>query len=518
MIKKNINSLLIISLILFFASIVYFGFKSSKSFYPDQQIQSVSRSYLAYFERNAFEIENSLIDIKNSFDSINLSVITQNEFISLLIEKLNNRKQLSSILLLEHGSKMTILEKDQGTFLYAVDSSEITDVVAWQRLDKDLKIKNSWNRALGVELNVLEWGSDVFNDSYKYQVPIWTSVERLIENARRSTAVHITWRSKLNDRILTCIVILNDLNEFELIPSHDNLKIQKFIRNINDQIIPVFGNHSIDSLSENLRKTAIRSWEITGASLQSTFNFSNNNLNYWGQSLGTDLQGISLLILVVEENTLRLSIFLNNLFLTVSIAFLLIIIIVLFFVKLYKHSKTRAIDKFIISQISDQQTSDLIKLGENNQLEFKSSFRYDYKLENVNKDLEYVIAKSIAAFSNGKGGTLLIGIDDHGNILGLENDIYTLKRKDIDFFENFLRAFLNKMFSVSFVTNNLRIKFPVIEKKIICRVDVEPGTQPVFIEVIKNNTKSEKFYVRSGNTSMEMIALSEINGYIQERF
>ena len=36
-----------------------------------------------------------------------------------------------------------------------------------------------------------------------------------------------------------------------------------------------------------------------------------------------------------------------------------------------------------------------------------------------------MILKSIAAFSNGEGGTLLIGVNDEGEILGLEND-YTI--------------------------------------------------------------------------------------------
>lgn len=78
--------------------------------------------------------------------------------------------------------------------------------------------------------------------------------------------------------------------------------------------------------------------------------------------------------------------------------------------------------------------------------------------------------------------------------------------------------FLNKVFSVGFVTNNLIFKFPVVDQKIICRIDIEAGQAPVFVEMVKNSTKSERFYVRSGNTSMEITALSEINKYIQDRF
>ena len=69
---------------------------------------------------------------------------------------------------------------------------------------------------------------------------------------------------------------------------------------------------------------------------------------------------------------------------------------------------------------------DLIAEGESDELEFKSSLRWDYKQEAVNKRLEDVVVKSIAAFGNGQGGTLLIGVNDVGTPLGLEHDYTTL--------------------------------------------------------------------------------------------
>jgi hypothetical protein len=516
MTQKRIKYLLISISIFLVGFVVYFGFEASNSFYPDQQIQTVSKTYLSFFEKNAKYVEESLYDFKSSLDTLDFNNLSQDMFVQFLMKKLNENKQISSILLLEHGKKISILEKDHETYLFAVDSSVKTDVVRWQRLDKELQLKNSWDRALGVQLNVLEWGGEVFNDSYKFGIPIWTSVGRLIEDGRRSTAAHITWKSSLSNQLLTCIVIINDLTDFEILPQDGALKVQRFIVNSNDHVFQVFSENKNDSLVENLRVKSIKSWEITGSPLNSTFNFAFNNSNYWGQSLESEIVGIKSLIVVIEENTLRLSLIYENYILLIVMGILALILLVIYILKRSLNSNT--LDTYINSQVSDQHASELIKLGENNQLEFKSSFRYDYKLEKVNKDLEFVISKSIAAFSNGKGGTLLIGVDDNGNVLGLENDISTLKRKDIDFFENFLRTFLNNLFSIGFVSNNLTIKFPVVEKKLICRIDVQAGNSPVFVEIIKNNVKAERFYVRSGNTSMEMKNLSEINSYIQNRF
>ncbi len=160
---------------------------------------------------------------------------------------------------------------------------------------------------------------------------------------------------------------------------------------------------------------------------------------------------------------------------------------------------------------------ELIKDGETNELEFKSSLRWSYQEGCVNKKLEQVILKSVAAFNNGEGGTLLIGVDDDCNILGLAHDCSSLKGNR-DEFELHLRNLLNTSFGVAFVTQNVTITFPIIDSVEICRVDVKRSNEPLFLQVAdKHGVKSEKFYVRSGNSSQE-IKLSEINTYMSQRF
>jgi hypothetical protein len=75
--------------------------------------------------------------------------------------------------------------------------------------------------------------------------------------------------------------------------------------------------------------------------------------------------------------------------------------------------------------------TDLIQEGESDELEFKSSLRWDYKQGKVNKELEGVIVKTVSAFANSDGGTLLIGVDDDGNALGIEKDLLSLNA-DLD--------------------------------------------------------------------------------------
>jgi hypothetical protein len=102
---------------------------------------------------------------------------------------------------------------------------------------------------------------------------------------------------------------------------------------------------------------------------------------------------------------------------------------------------------------------DLVSEGESDELEFKSSLRWDYDNQVVSKKLEDVILKSVASFANGQGGTLLIGVGDDGAPLGLEKDYISLSG-DRDRFELHLRNLFNQAFGHSFVTTRVRVSFP----------------------------------------------------------
>lgn len=162
--------------------------------------------------------------------------------------------------------------------------------------------------------------------------------------------------------------------------------------------------------------------------------------------------------------------------------------------------------------------AEMIDKGESDELEFKSTLRWDIKESKVNKKLEEVILKSVSAFANSQGGTLLIGVDDEGSILGLEHDYLSLGDVDRDQFELHLRNLLNQQFGTGVVTNKIDIMFHEVEEKEVCQIDVASVKEPLILKLKdKNGQLIEKFYVRSGNSSQE-IPLSELHSYMKERF
>lgn len=147
----------------------------------------------------------------------------------------------------------------------------------------------------------------------------------------------------------------------------------------------------------------------------------------------------------------------------------------------------------------NEDLQELILAGESDKVEFKSTLRYDLRTKEVNKKLEYVIAKTVAAFMNSEGGDLFIGVDDNQNMLGLTDDISTLSKPNIDGFELHLIEILKKFIGPGLLSH-VKITFPLIEGIKICRLKVAKSGKPVFIQ----HEGREDFFVRNGCSSQPL--------------
>jgi hypothetical protein len=173
----------------------------------------------------------------------------------------------------------------------------------------------------------------------------------------------------------------------------------------------------------------------------------------------------------------------------------------------------KAINEFIQGKTDEAVTIDvdgLIAGGENALVEFKSSARWDYREKRANKTLEGVIAKTIAAFLNGKGGTLLIGIDDAGTVLGLHADYATLgRRPDRDGYQQMLIKLISSTLGKA-ACANLAISFHPADGAEVCVVRVAASAVPVYFQ----DGNESRLYVSLGNTSRELTG-REIADYLQ---
>ena len=143
----------------------------------------------------------------------------------------------------------------------------------------------------------------------------------------------------------------------------------------------------------------------------------------------------------------------------------------------------------------EQHVRELIAAGESEMLEFKSSLRWDRRDDCVNKALEGVVVKTLAGFLNAAGGTLLIGVDDGGALVGLAADYATLKKQDRDGFELHLQNILARDLGEAVSSSFLTVNFHEIDGQDICQVTVEPSDHAIYVE----HKNEAILYLRVGN-------------------
>ena len=122
----------------------------------------------------------------------------------------------------------------------------------------------------------------------------------------------------------------------------------------------------------------------------------------------------------------------------------------------------------------------LVAAGESASVEFKSTARHNLHTGQRDERMEAVVAKTVAGFLNGRGGTLLIGADDAGAVLGLDDDLAHMKAPDLDRYELWLHDFLTSALGAPAVAL-LKVTFPRVHGREVCRVDAAPSPRPVFV-------------------------------------
>ena len=180
---------------------------------------------------------------------------------------------------------------------------------------------------------------------------------------------------------------------------------------------------------------------------------------------------------------------------------------------LYKFIHKRLVNLDHLKSELHKDLGSIIQQGEGSHLEFKSSLRWDMVESRVNRSLEGVVLKTLAGFLNSHtGGTLLIGIADDGEIIGLEKDYQTLKKPNQDGFEQTLMTTIATNLGTD-LCQFVHVLFHVIDSKEVCRLIVSPAPRPVFLDQGNN----QKFFVRTGGGTRDL-NIQEALDYIHGRW
>lgn len=155
----------------------------------------------------------------------------------------------------------------------------------------------------------------------------------------------------------------------------------------------------------------------------------------------------------------------------------------------------------------------LLEADEGDRLEFKETARVNVHTGDIDEKIVHGAVKSVAAFMNSHGGTLVIGVKDATKeVTGLERDLATLGKKDTDGYELFIRQLLNNAFGAEH-SSRVSIAFPTEDDKMACVVLAPRSPRPVYVK----NSDDRDLYVRDGNSTRKLNSEEAVR-YVAEHF
>lgn len=155
-----------------------------------------------------------------------------------------------------------------------------------------------------------------------------------------------------------------------------------------------------------------------------------------------------------------------------------------------------------------ENLQNFINQGENKKLEFKSTLRWDIYRNEIHEDIKTAALKTIVAFLNSEGGTLLVGIRDDGTITGLESDKFKNDDKCLLFLSDMIKTRIGVEYSI-----HINSKIIPIDNKKVLQIDCKPSNNEVFL----TTNGVEEFYIRIGPSS-EKLQGRQLLEYRDKRF
>jgi hypothetical protein len=272
--------------------------------------------------------------------------------------------------------------------------------------------------------------------------------------------------------------------------------------------MPAFGERfeSIDSEAllnpveepERLLAEALYVWSHEGGPKQSAFRFRHEGEVWWAWRNPLETGGgVRELLLLVPESDLSARLLTVTSPLTYGMLLLFgVCVIMLFRLALgFRGRLERITQAATHTDASESELRELIDSGEGDRLEFKSTLRWNLRENRPGKEIELSWLKTVVAFLNTHGGTLLIGVADDGKIVGCSPDGFRNDDKYLLHVNNLVQRHIGVEFS-----RYLRYDLRPIDGDSILIFDVQPSDDPSFLKT----NEDDVFYVRMGPASRKL--------------
>ncbi len=348
-----------------------------------------------------------------------------------------------------------------------------------------------------------------FHRSQQTDKVYWTSLYTFFESREKGVTASVSWDSpenKNNFFVFGIDVSLKGIQKSMSLKEKNTTGIMFLVNPNGNVILPGLTDTADDKILDynQLLSTLVDQWKVSDHPIRETIKFSYRNRQWLGslQPLMKDNSVFWIGVTVPERELLAR---LNQPLLRLDLTDVLVAtaggMLLLFFI--WKNGGFRPQRQVIDPVIHLHQ---LINQGEGSKVEFKSTVRTNLKSGKKGKEIELSWLKAVVAFLNSDGGSLLLGVEDNGRIMGLEVDTFENNDRCLLHIKNLINQHIGAEFS-----GFINITLLTSEDKEVVMVKVRRAGQPVFLRIGKN----EEFYIRSGPSSVKLSPSQMISYVLQ---
>ena len=268
---------------------------------------------------------------------------------------------------------------------------------------------------------------------------------------------------------------------------------------------------AVDELSDIALKPALAKWQRSPEQPEQIFSFRVQGKPWWAgfTALPMGDRHLWLAVVLPEKDILEVADYPVAFFripLIILVVGGLLFFLSFFFVRRYLHSlevlrreSSRLIEDELQREAAlddpGQRIHELIKAGESERLEFKSTVRWNLRENRAGKEIEIAWLKGVVGFLNTEGGVLLIGVEDDGTVAGLERDNFVNDDKCLRHIDSLVSTHIGLEFSRF-------IHFAIVEigdRKIV-KIRCQLSEIPAFLK----KGEAEEFFIRTGPASRKL--------------
>jgi len=420
---------------------------------------------------------------------------------------INGQQRISGVLLADNSGWEYFLRHEDDHWLTRITQPKGRGAIAlyttWKEPEKSLSRHEKPSR---YDPRKRPW----FHRSRKSGAIFWTSLYSFAETGKKGMTASVSW--DMANRKNSFFVFGIDISQEQIQQlmhgdAGKNSGIIFLVNAAEDSILPANKTPAKENavMPEKLLAPLVDQWKSAGRPVLETIRFSSGSQQWLGslQPLVQDRSVFWIGVAAPEKELLaKLHSTLFRIDLTdflVATAGGVLLLFVIWKTGGFGQGEPVKVDPVV-------RLHALINQGEGADVEFKSTVRTNLKTGKKGKEIEFAWLKSVVAFMNSKGGTLLIGVDDTGRITGLDADGFANDDRCLLHIKNLINQHIGAEFS-GFI--NISLVSP--EEENVLMIDVYRAGRPVFLKIGKN----EEFYIRSGPSSVKLSPSQMISYVLQ---